>query len=134
MNLCQTIHYLDIRSYFMGRLYLQMETIVSLTFFEIIQHKQINTESLGHLWSSDWVMKFYEDFFWGFFGFFLKVNICFGFIFSLDNTVKMTCRRQQNSFQADWLADSRFKARIQRNIEPHKVTCALCYKIFSNNS
>lgn len=49
MNLCQTIHYLDIRSYLMGRLYLQMETIVSMTFFEIIQHKQINTESLGHL-------------------------------------------------------------------------------------
>lgn len=53
MNLCQTIHYLDIRSYLMGRLYLQMKTIVSMTFFEIIQHKQINTESLGHLGSSD---------------------------------------------------------------------------------
>ena len=49
MNLCQTIHYQDIRSFLMGRLYLQMETIVSMTFFEIIQHKQINTESLGHL-------------------------------------------------------------------------------------
>ena len=56
-------------------------------------------------------MKFYKISY----TFFSKVNTCFGFIFSLDNTVKMTFRRDQ----ADWLTDPNFKEWILRNIETH---------------